>query len=50
MTAYESVFQLHSMGHGSLRIVRLLETLGIYSTRNSVSRILLRQGPYRGLV
>jgi len=48
LEAYEAVFQLQSLGYGSRRIVRQLEDLGIYSTKSSVSRLLLRQGAYIG--
>jgi len=47
VTAYASVFQWHSVGYGSRRIVRLLEDRGIYATKSSVNRLLLRQGTYR---
>ena len=47
VTAYETVFRLQCRGFGVRRIVRLLEGLGIYSTKSSVSRLLLRQGTYR---
>lgn len=47
VTAYESVLQLHSLGYGSRRIVRLLEDQGVYSTKSSVSRLLLGQGTYK---
>jgi len=49
VTAYESVFQWHFRGYGSRRIVRLLEDLGIYAAKSSVSRLLLKQGTYGGL-
>ena len=46
LRAFESVFEWHSMGHGSRGIVRMLENQGVYSTKSSVSRLLLRQGTY----
>ena len=46
VTAYELVFQWHSKGYGARRIVRLLESLEIFSTKSSVGRLLLRQGTY----
>jgi len=46
--AFGEVFRLNSDGYGCRKIVRLLENLGIYTTRSSVSRLLLRQGTYEG--
>jgi hypothetical protein len=47
-TAYGVVFRLHSMGDGCRKIVRLLEEEGVYTTRSSVSRLLLGHPPYSG--
>ena len=46
--AFGEVFRLNNDGYGCRKIVRLLENLGIYTTRSSVSRLLLRQGTYEG--
>ena len=46
--AFGEVFRLRDRGYGCRKIVRLLENLGIYTTRSSVSRLLLRQGTYEG--
>ena len=46
--AFGEVFRLRDLGYGCRKIVRLLENLGIYTTRSSVSRLLLRQGTYEG--
>ena len=48
--AYESVFRLHSVGYGSRRIARILEDMGVYSTKSSVCRLLLGQGTYQSIV
>ena len=49
VAAHESVFRMHSMGYGSRRIARVLEDMGVYSTKSSVSRLLLGQGAYQSI-
>jgi hypothetical protein len=44
--AYSEVFRLQGEGFGCRKIVRLLEDRGVYTTRSSVSRLLLGQTPY----
>jgi len=44
--AFVAIFQFHSQGFGVRRIVQRLEVLGVYSTKSSVSRLLLGQGVY----
>lgn len=44
--AFGKVFRLHENGYGCRKIVEQLEGSGVYTTRSSVSRLLLGRPPY----
>jgi hypothetical protein len=43
---FADVRRWHSHGYGYRRIVRLLEGVGVYTSRGSVERLLLGKPPY----
>ena len=44
--AYDEVFRLHAAGLGYRRIATRLESIGVYTTKSSVERLLKGQSPY----